>query len=556
MTRPGGAGARFRQRKLSNKQSLQILTEEQLGDVDHEQQRAVQKVETGVEKAEEIEHHLQAAISASQAAAVGGKVAQIYIPTPDTIQSKIQYDRLYPPRFSQPATYIRFSSTVEECCGALYCMTKEDDVYLKSLNQNNPASASKCSEDQFEQLMDFFEQYSRSSQPYAMVDNAPVIDFDEMARSAEFHETVDENARPFAKDIYEHWKARRTRRGNRSLAPQLKVETNQETDDGDPYICFRRREVRQIRKTRGRDAQSIEKLRKLRKELEDARKLIALVRTREMSKRELLGVEKILFEQRAEVKNIKRKLGIKGDDDDLINQKPQKKKTAEQTQAQRASGPQLRLSLRPDGRPPESDLVLLQDTLREKENEIQKDIEVKLAEHRAWLTRLLEYTRKPLTAPLEINPNPGFRAAVTEYLPTPPASASSESPIDLDHHLAKSPTETGDDGIMIRYATPPESGPGQDQVFFRRRFGRGGRLMIDRRGMRLQSTEGIDPIVLDRFKFDRDDENDENPRYEVDTEDFRSMQCRASIGRNRADPNPHRPFQANGLSGATDCSGA
>ena len=178
-----------------------------------------------------------------------------------------------------------------------------------------------CTEDQFEQLMDFFEQYSRSSQPYAMVDNAPVIDFDEMVQSAEFQETVDENARPFAKEIYDHWKARRTKRGNRPLMPQLKVETNQDTDDGDPYICFRRREVRQIRKTRGRDAQSIEKLRKLRKELEDARKLIALVRQRELSKRELLAVERTLFEQRIEVKNTKRKLGIKGDDDDLINQK-------------------------------------------------------------------------------------------------------------------------------------------------------------------------------------------------------------------------------------------
>ena len=54
MTRPGGAGARFRQRKLSTKQSLQILREDQVEHVDHEQQRNVPKVETGVEKAEEI----------------------------------------------------------------------------------------------------------------------------------------------------------------------------------------------------------------------------------------------------------------------------------------------------------------------------------------------------------------------------------------------------------------------------------------------------------------------------------------------------------------------
>lgn len=54
MTRPGAAGARFRQRKLSTKQALQIVREDQVENADSEQQRNVPKVETGVEKAEEI----------------------------------------------------------------------------------------------------------------------------------------------------------------------------------------------------------------------------------------------------------------------------------------------------------------------------------------------------------------------------------------------------------------------------------------------------------------------------------------------------------------------
>lgn len=188
----------------------------------------------------------------------------------------------------------------------------------------------------------------------------------------------------------------------------------------------------------------------------------------------------------------------------------------------------------------------MQDTLQEKENDIQKDIEVKLAEHRAWLNRLLDFTKKPLTPPLELVPTAGFRAAATEYLPTPPVSTSSGSPVDIEHPSATLPTGIKDDGLVIRYSTPPESGPAHDQVFFRRRIGRGGRLMIDRRGMRLQSTEGIDPIVLDRYKFDRD-EDDEFPLYEVDPEDFWSTQYRASIGWHRADPTPHHSFQANGV---------
>ena len=48
------ASARFRQRKLSTRQTLQILKEDQVESIDEEAQRNVTKVETGVEKGEEI----------------------------------------------------------------------------------------------------------------------------------------------------------------------------------------------------------------------------------------------------------------------------------------------------------------------------------------------------------------------------------------------------------------------------------------------------------------------------------------------------------------------
>ena len=98
-------------------------------------------------------------------------------------------------------------------------------------------------------------------------------------------------------------------------------ETGRDTDDSDPYVCFRRREVRQIRKTRGRDAQSADKLMKLRRELEEARQLVALVRRRELFRKDMLAMERQVFVQRCEVKDMKRKLDIKDDDEDLINQK-------------------------------------------------------------------------------------------------------------------------------------------------------------------------------------------------------------------------------------------
>lgn len=165
------------------------------------------------------EHHLQAALSASQAAAVGGKVAQIYIPTPDTIQSSIQYDKLYPLTFPQPATYIRFSSTVEDCCGCPYDMDDDDDLFLKSLNKRD--ASTMCSEDQFEEVMNFYEETAQAKQPYAAVDNPPVLTYEEIEDA--FDESFDAPAKVFSREIYEHWKSRRLKSGNRPLLVNLKV---------------------------------------------------------------------------------------------------------------------------------------------------------------------------------------------------------------------------------------------------------------------------------------------------------------------------------------------
>lgn len=263
---------------------------------------------------------MQAVISAAQAAAQGGgKVAQLYIPTPDAVASKLQYADLYPRRFRQPTTYIRFSSTVEDTIGCPYCMTGDDAAWLKAYNQKRGKNA-QCSEDDFEEVMNFFEETSHTKQPYASVDNTPVLSYEEL--EAEFDETIGEPSRRFAKDIYSHWKNQRLLKGNRPLIPSLKFETNLETDDSDPYVCFRRREVRQVRKTRGRDAQVTEKLKKLRKELEEARYLMTKVKEREILKRRQLAMDKQIFDQRLQVKELKRKLNIKGDDEELlINQK-------------------------------------------------------------------------------------------------------------------------------------------------------------------------------------------------------------------------------------------
>jgi enhancer of polycomb-like protein len=100
-------------------------------------------------------------------------------------------------------------------------MVDEDDVALKKLNQHRD-QASQCTEDQFEELMYFFEETAHTKQPFAAVDSPPVVSYTEMEGSFD-DGIVHIAAQKFAKDVYEHWKVRRTKIGNRPLQPELKV---------------------------------------------------------------------------------------------------------------------------------------------------------------------------------------------------------------------------------------------------------------------------------------------------------------------------------------------
>jgi enhancer of polycomb-like protein len=498
------------------------------------------------------EHHLQAVISAAQASSTGGKIAQLYIPTPDAIASKLQYDEIYPKVFRQPATYIRFSSTVEDTSGCPYCMTSDDAAFLKSFNQKQ-GKKSHCSEDEFEEIMYFFEEKTHEKQPYADVDNTPVLPYEEL--EADFDETINESARQFAKDVYAHWKNQRLLKGNRPLLPSLKFEKNLDTDDADPYVCFRRREVRQVRKTRGRDAQVTEKLKKLRKDLEDARALMSQVRRRELLQREQLQIDKTIFEQRAAVKEIKRRLSIKGDDEELlITQKvgptlrpqhlsisanasqpaPKPKRPADLERVRQNIPGMKPRDTRSDGRLVDSDLVYLEEQQAKKTEAIDSFIEDNLVKHQKWNVGWVDATWRPITPPLEqAAAKSDFRTVFTELqLPTPPASVSDEEGADamaLDHvNKQNEPRRSA----RIRFATPPEDVSFQDQTRYRRRIGRGGRVMIDRRGMKRQKIENgeVDERVADRWKFSGDSSEDEQI-YPVDWTDTMHIRYRNMIDR-------------------------
>jgi hypothetical protein len=260
-------------------------------------------------------------------AGLGEKTQQSFIPTPDAKKAQgIEFEKLYPKVFSSPATYIRFSSTVEESIGVPYCMDDQDVAVRVRLNEGKDVNGnsrkdklSNCSEDAFEEVMSFFEETCSRLQPFADIDKSPVPSFDEMEQNIDENLSLD--AQKWLKLIYPHWMLRKD---SRAIMPTVKLrllDNTSEADDADPYVCFRRREVRQTRKTRGRDAQIVEKLKKLRLELETSRQLVQLVNQREQINKQSLEISRKVFEERGKLKKVKSERGIigeKGEDEELL----------------------------------------------------------------------------------------------------------------------------------------------------------------------------------------------------------------------------------------------
>lgn len=142
------------------------------------------------------------------------------IPTPQPTKVSIQDAKLYPLTFSQPSSYIRFSSTVEDCTGCLYDLDDDDAAFLVEFNSKRNA-ATQCSELHFEEVMNVFEETAQLKQPYSAVDSPPVLSWEEIEPLLE--DNLEDHARPFAKGIYAHWRSKRSGVGNRSLITSLKV---------------------------------------------------------------------------------------------------------------------------------------------------------------------------------------------------------------------------------------------------------------------------------------------------------------------------------------------
>ena len=470
-------------------------------------------------------------LHASNAAVLGVKsTKQNHIPTPDTVKAKgVKYDELYPKVFKEPATYIRFSSTVEESVGTPYCMNDDDVRFLAKLNDGKDVSGqprkdklNQCSEDTFEEVMSFFEESSTRLQPYANVDNPPILSFEEMERCVD--DSVSLDAQMWLRPMYQYWVLKK---GSRPLMPTIKVrvlDTSSEADDADPYICFRRREVRQTRKTRGRDAQVVEKLKKLRLELEQARQLVQFVVQREQLNKQDLEVSRKVFQERKrlkEVKVTKNIIGEKGEDEELlVNQKvclpPFRHRILRRlTVFQPAPKPKTRhdtgqrpptIRLRSGGdRAPENDLVQLSDIQAEADAQVQHTIEGRKEQHKRWNQHWIDETWRPITPPPDdANVPPKWAALLSQSAsyPTPPPTLPSEGSREREQDVEMQDQPPIKEEDAVAGATPepdfvfhiPGAYPTDVEPYepikrdpapaCRLRYGRGGRCYLEARQKR------------------------------------------------------------------------
>ncbi|RCH80253.1 Enhancer of polycomb-like protein 1, partial [Rhizopus azygosporus] len=416
----------------------------------------VPQIETGVEKEEEEEHDLQAAISAAQAAVTTGVTIEKYIPTPDASRliSDNEYNALYKKKYKESTTLIKFSSTVEDCIGCPYVMDEEDDAFLQSYNKQYPGEP--LSEDTFESIMNECESITNQNWPHLYLDPEQTPDFKTFKEHVPDYSKL--NSCPSLPVVFEHWRKRRLERRGKSIVPQLKLEETVK-NELDPYICFRRRETKPVRKTRRTDQQSLERLRKLRSEMEMARNLLEMVLRREKIRKESLVLEHAVFDKKILLQDYQRKLGIK-EDEDLIHLSSKKKR---KVSIGGSSGATIKIPLHK-----------LRRDIRIEKSPAQLAIEAELAR------------RKEADFPYE---------DVTEdpYQPFP---------LSTPHHFFQS------------LSNKPS------RTRYRKRMGRGGRIFIDRCGYsaRYRPTGGktrpgeLQETTYDRFRFDSDnsDTDDED----------------------------------------------
>ncbi|KAG8904858.1 Enhancer of polycomb-like protein 1 [Tulasnella sp. 403] len=448
-----------------------------------------------------------------------------HIPTPDATGKVANYAEYYPDiAWEPPVLLAKASDTLEECqvdvlgSGYAYVLDERDADWLERSNKAangegtsaaGAASAPRArsakargkepetvalvviSEDEFELVMGLFERITDDKFPFLHLTPSelpPLSDYEAFFSSPIpphfFASYVAPRFVPspatllrYARTIYPHWRERKLERGGRRIIPQLNYD---ESNDSDPYVCFRRREVKPLRKTRRQDTTSLDRLLKLQDELHKVLSMSKMVLEREEMKLELTNEMRNVCEKRIKVVDVKRRGGpiLSGvNDDELFVDRSM----ARRKDRMDAASSTIRIRKRDFDSvapiaftaPPGiiSPAELHQNALA-KLNELQKNIERDAARKKdpQW-EDVTENAYQPLSVPL------AHRHFRTIPLSSPPNSERSPpaSPFSITSSASGSRTP----GLSSSLQGSQRSG--RSAVAMRMRVGRGGRMLVDRR---------------------------------------------------------------------------
>ncbi|CAE6426597.1 unnamed protein product [Rhizoctonia solani] len=361
----------------------------------------------GVDAEDSHEHHLQAVLSAASLRASGQPRASgssVFIPTPDAAGHVPEWERFYPQnRWEEPEGYIRFSDTIEEtqvgavAAGCTYYMDEVDAEWLaknnaelvdaarassptargpprsaKARGKEPESSSVAITEDDLELVMGILERITDERHPclHADVSKFPSLtDFEPIFANrlpTSFfpnYRVPDSVPAPpqllrMLRVIYPHWRERRLERDGRRIIPQINSD---ETNEGDPYVCFRRRDAKPVRKTRRSDTGSMDRMQSLFNNVRQLQHIAQSVVRREQLKHTRTLEEKQIMNCRMNLAEVKRKFpttpfGSRDDDDVLVDKivkrpkvegtntirlsrRPQTLPSAQQTEPSTPSGP-------------------------------------------------------------------------------------------------------------------------------------------------------------------------------------------------------------------------
>ncbi|XP_030642840.1 enhancer of polycomb homolog 2 [Chanos chanos] len=267
----------FRARALDAAKPLPIYRNRDLPDLNDcvSINRAVPQMPTGMEKEEELEHHLQRAISAQQV--FREKKESMVIPVPEAESNITYYDRLYKGEFRVPKQLIHIQPLGLDNELPDYDMDSEDETLLNRLNRKMEIKPL-----QFETMIDRLEKAS-TNQLVSLQEAKLLLNEDDY----------------LLKSVYDYWVRKRKNCRGPSLIPQIKQEKRDGSTNNDAYVAFRRRtEKMQTRKNRKNDEASYEKMLRLRREFSRTVTILEMIKKREKSKRELLHLTLEVVEKR------------------------------------------------------------------------------------------------------------------------------------------------------------------------------------------------------------------------------------------------------------------